>query len=46
VQRELKSKGLPPKALLILNNCPAHPEEDALVSDDGLVIAKFLPTKQ
>ena len=43
VQRELKNKGLSPKALLILDNCPAHPEEDTLVSDDGLVIAKFLP---
>ena len=43
VQRELKSKSLPPKALLILDNCSAHPEEDVLVSDDGLVIAKFLP---
>ena len=43
VQRELKSKSLSPKALLILDNCSAHPEEDVLMSDDGLVIAKFLP---
>jgi len=43
VQRELKNKSLPPKAFLILDNCPAHPE-DTLVSDDGLVIAKLLPT--
>jgi len=42
VQRELKNKGLAPKALLILDKCPAHPEEDTLVSDDGLVITKFL----
>ena len=43
VQRALKSKGLPPKAMLTLDNCSAHPEEDILVSCDGLVIAKFLP---
>ncbi|XP_065896365.1 tigger transposable element-derived protein 2-like [Dysidea avara] len=43
VQRELKSKSLPPKALLTLDNCSAHPEEDVLVSDDGLVIVKFFP---
>ena len=43
VQRALKSKGLPPKAMLTLDNCSAHPEEDILVSRDGLVIAKFLP---
>ena len=43
VQRELKRKSLLPKALLTLGNCSAHPEEDVLVSDDGLVIAKFFP---
>ena len=43
VQRELKSKSLLPKALLTLDNCSALPEENILVSDDGLVIAKFFP---
>ena len=45
VQRKLKSKSLPPKALLILDNCSAHPEEGILVSDDGLVIAKCFSSK-
>jgi len=29
--------------LLILDNCHAYPEEDTVVSVNGLVIAKFLP---
>ena len=33
--------GLEPKALLILDNCSAHPDEDSLVSADGLVTTKF-----
>ena len=29
--------------LLILDNCAAHPDEDLLVSADGLVTTKYLP---
>ena len=32
------------KALLLLDNCSAHPDEESLVSADGLVFAKFLPS--
>ena len=31
------------KAVLVLNNCSAHPDQTELVSDDGKIIAKFLP---
>ena len=34
---------LEPKALLILDNCSAHPSEELLVSLDGLVAAAYLP---
>ena len=43
VQSKLQSMGIEPKALLILDNCSAHPDEELLVSADGLVTAKFLP---
>ena len=42
VREKLKEKDLQPKALLLLDNCAAHPE-DELGSDDGLIVAKFLP---
>lgn len=42
VQAELKSKNLPPKAVLILNNAPSHPN-DELKSDDGNIFCFFLP---
>lgn len=43
VSKELVKLGETPKAVLILDNCSAHPEPDELVSDDGEIFAKFLP---
>lgn len=43
VQEALKEKNLTPKAILLLDNCSAHPDEDELISADGQVIATFLP---
>lgn len=42
VQRDLKSKNLPPKAILVLDNAPAHPDNN-LQSDDGNITCYFLP---
>ena len=38
-----ESLGLECKCVLVLDNCSAHPEASDLVSDDGKIIAKFLP---
>ena len=35
--------GLEPKAVLLLDNCSAHPNDDELVSADDKFVAKFLP---
>ena len=43
VQKQLQEMKLPKKALLILDNCSAHPDEELLVSKDKLVKAMFLP---
>ena len=43
VRQELKKLGLQPKAVLILDNCSAHPDPELLVSTDGKIKAKFLP---
>lgn len=43
VQAHLKSLGLPPKAILFLDNAPSHPEEETLKSDDGNIVCRFLP---
>lgn len=43
VQRDLKSKNLPPKAVLVLDNAPSHPEADSLKTDDGSIFCYFLP---
>ena len=43
VRTKLKSLGLECKCVLVLDNCSAHPEASELVSDDGKIIAKFLP---
>ena len=43
VQKELKALGKEPKAILLMDNCPAHPQEEHLVSADGKITAKFLP---
>lgn len=41
VIRHLKSKKLPAKAVLLLDNAPTHPAQDALKK--GNIFAKFLP---
>ena len=43
VCKELTSLGLENKAVLVLDNCPAHPDAEYLVSDDGKIIALYLP---
>ena len=43
VRLELKKLGLEPRAVLILDNCSAHPDSDLLVSTCGKITAKFLP---
>ena len=43
VQEELRKIGKEPKAVLIMHNCAAHPDEELLISRDGLVKALFLP---
>lgn len=43
VREHLKSLGEEPKAVLLLDNCSAHPEEADLTSDDGAITAVFLP---
>ena len=43
VEQKLIDMGVEPKALLLLDNCSAHPSEDELVSSSGLITAKFLP---
>lgn len=39
----LRKKEIEPKALLILDNCAAHPDAEDLVSPDGKIRAAFLP---
>lgn len=41
VRRKMKELNLPPKAVLILDNAPGHPEK--LVSDDSQISVMFLP---
>ena len=43
VQGKLREIGCEPKAVLLLDNCSAHPDEEELISADGKVIVKFLP---
>ena len=43
VHDELSKVGLPPKAVLVLDNCPAHPDAEELIRDDGNIFAHFLP---
>ena len=43
VKKQLKAIGEPPTAVLILNNCSAHPDPEDLISDNDMVYAKFLP---
>lgn len=43
VRKELSSLGLEQKAVLVLDNCPAHPNAQDLVSEDGKITAYYLP---
>jgi len=42
VHKHLLSVNLPPKALLLLDNCPGHPSAEELRSNDGKIFAMFL----
>ncbi|XP_037827591.1 jerky protein homolog-like isoform X2 [Lucilia sericata] len=39
----LKKKNLPMKALLLIDNAPSHPSEAELKTEDGNIIAMFMP---
>ncbi len=43
VRDKLSSLGLEPKAVLVLDNCSAHPSEADLISDDEKITVRFLP---
>ena len=43
IPKELSSLGLEPKAVLVLDNCPSHPNEEDLISDDENITALYLP---
>ena len=43
VTKYLNEKGLPTKALLLLDNAPSHPDVKTLVSSNGSIKALFLP---
>ena len=43
VKKHLTDHGLPAKALLLLDNAPAHPEAGSLISDDNCF---YYPTQQ
>ena len=43
VQEHLRSLGEEPKAILVLDNCSAHPDPKEFVSGDRKVKARFLP---
>lgn len=43
VKTFLKKQNLPQKALLVLDNCPGHPDEELLRSEDGQICAMYLP---
>ncbi|XP_028659118.1 jerky protein homolog-like [Erpetoichthys calabaricus] len=43
VRRHLRSKGMEPRACLLLDNCPAHPPAETLKSRDGKIFVYYLP---
>ena len=43
VKKHLTDRGLSAKALLLLDNTPAHPEATTLMSNDKSITAMFLP---
>lgn len=43
VRRFSEENNLPPKAILLLDNCSAHSPKEPLVSDDGNIVVMMLP---
>ena len=43
VRKHLRSLKLPERAILLLDNCPAHPPADLLKSRDGQISVVYLP---
>ena len=43
VHRKLSLLGLEQKAVLVSDNCPAYPNAEDLASEDGKIIAHYLP---
>ena len=43
VRTHLKRQNLDTKAMLLLDNCPAHPPTDFLINKDGKIKVSFLP---
>ena len=43
VKTHLESLGLPLRALLLIDNCPAHPSDLSVVTTDGTIECRFLP---
>ena len=43
VHEKVALLGLPQKAVLVLDNCPAHPNVEYLTSEDGKTTALYLP---
>ncbi|XP_028678617.1 jerky protein homolog-like [Erpetoichthys calabaricus] len=43
IRRHLRSKGMEPRACLLLDNCPAHPPAETLKSIDGKIFVYYLP---
>ena len=43
VRKSLRSQGLEERAILLLDNCPAHPPAESLRSTDGRIQVHYLP---
>nr|BAN21014.1 unkown protein [Riptortus pedestris] len=43
VSHHLKQKGLPIRAVLLLDNAPSHPAESTLTTEDGQIFVHYLP---
>ncbi len=42
-RKALEEKGLPKKAILLLDNAPSHPDVESLCSSDGEISCVYLP---
>ena len=42
-RKALNEKGIAPKALLVLDNAPSHPDISSISSDDGKITCLYLP---